>query len=126
MNEPSTKTTPVGEESRPSCRDIRRIDLTEFRDRGYLQEMNRRFLHPLGLALEFCCDGDGTVNHIGGIWDFRHDPEGMAFTDKELGTDVSRTRATNVNADWAELREAREKLFGNTVQPIPPRKDGGT
>lgn len=32
---------------------INYIDLTEFRERGYLQELNRQFLHPLGMALEW-------------------------------------------------------------------------
>lgn len=32
--------------------EIKRIDVAEFRSEGYLQEVNRRFLHPLGLALE--------------------------------------------------------------------------
>lgn len=32
--------------------DIKRIDAAEFQAEGYLQEVNRRFLHPLGLALE--------------------------------------------------------------------------
>lgn len=30
----------------------KRIDIKEFREKGYLQELNRNFLHPLGLALE--------------------------------------------------------------------------
>jgi len=28
------------------------ISLEEFRKLGYLQELNRRFLHPLGLSME--------------------------------------------------------------------------
>jgi len=32
--------------------DVERIDVAEFRRVGYLAELNRRFLHPLGLALE--------------------------------------------------------------------------
>lgn len=31
---------------------IKRMSPAEFRDLGYLQELNRRFLHPLGMALE--------------------------------------------------------------------------
>lgn len=31
---------------------VKRMPVNEFRDDGYLQEVNRRFLHPLGLALE--------------------------------------------------------------------------
>jgi hypothetical protein len=36
--------------------DIERMAISEFVDEGYLQEVNRRFFHPLGLALE-----DGSV-----------------------------------------------------------------
>jgi hypothetical protein len=32
--------------------EIKRIDIAEFRAEGYMQEINRRLLHPLGLALE--------------------------------------------------------------------------
>lgn len=32
---------------------INHIDIGEFRDSGYLQEANRTFFHPLGLALEW-------------------------------------------------------------------------
>jgi hypothetical protein len=28
------------------------MNIAEFREAGYLQESNRRFFHPLGLALE--------------------------------------------------------------------------
>lgn len=31
---------------------VKYIDPEEFREEGYLQEVNRRFLHPLGLAIE--------------------------------------------------------------------------
>ncbi len=60
---------------------MKRIDIAEFRDRGFLQEANRRFFHPLGLALEVIVEKDGTCT-LGGVWDYRDDPEGMFF-DKE-------------------------------------------
>ena len=34
------------------------IDVNEFIEEGYLQELNRRFLHPLGLALTVAADAD--------------------------------------------------------------------
>ena len=36
--------------------DTKYIDIKEFKDKGYLQEVNRRFFHPLGLALEIKID----------------------------------------------------------------------
>lgn len=54
------------------------ISIKEFREKGYLQELNRQFLHPLGLALSVEINDDGTEN-LGGIWDYREDPEGMKY-----------------------------------------------
>ena len=35
------------------------MDIREFRDKGYLQEVNRQFFHPLGLALCVVCPAEG-------------------------------------------------------------------
>ncbi len=58
--------------------DVKRMDIKEFREMGLLAEVNRVFFHPLGLALEICVDDDGTEN-LGGIWDYRDDPEGVLY-----------------------------------------------
>ena len=60
-------------------RAVKRIDIKEFQERGYLQEANRLFFHHLGLALEVIVDDkDGSVK-LGGVWDSREDPEGIVF-----------------------------------------------
>lgn len=57
------------------------MQISEFRKLGYLQELNRLFLHPLGLSL-FVIVEDETGNEIiGGIKDYRE--EGIIF-DPEL------------------------------------------
>jgi hypothetical protein len=59
--------------------DIKRMSIKEFRSLGFLQEANRLFFHPLGLALEVTID-DGTDEEcLGGIWDYREDEVGMVF-----------------------------------------------
>jgi hypothetical protein len=63
--------------------DIKRIDIKEFRSEGFLQEVNRKFFHPLGLALEVIIEKDGTAK-LGGIWDYREDPEGNFFSEDVL------------------------------------------
>lgn len=40
-------------------KEIKRIDIKEFREKGYIQELNRRFLHPLGMAIEVVVDDKG-------------------------------------------------------------------
>ena len=39
------------------------IDIKEFREQGYLQELNRTFLHPLGMALYITLDEDGNEKY---------------------------------------------------------------
>lgn len=59
---------------------IKKIDIKEFRELGFLQEANRLFFHPLGLALEVNVNDDGT-EELSGVWDYREDPEGILFGD---------------------------------------------
>jgi len=55
------------------------IDAKEFREEGYLQEVNRRFFHPLGLALEIIQNKETEEYQFNGIADYRDDPEGVFF-----------------------------------------------
>lgn len=87
------------------------MDLQEFVERGYLQEVNRIFLHRLGLALEVTEDEDGL--RLTGIQDVRDDPEGMIF-----GAITDLAKAQRVHADLARHDAARLRLFGWTVQPV--------
>lgn len=56
--------------------NIKKMSAKEFRELGLLQEVNRLYLHPMGLALEIVVEDDGT-EHFGEVWDYRADPEGM-------------------------------------------------
>jgi hypothetical protein len=93
--------------------DIKRIDIKEFRELGFLQEVNRQFLHPLGLALEVIQEIDGSET-LGGVWDYRDDPEGMIFSD-DL---VDPQKIANVAAERAKHVEARIALLGDVIQPF--------
>lgn len=100
--------------------DIKRIDPAEFQSEGYLQEVNRQFLHPLGLALEVVKHDDGTTA-IGGVWDYRDDPEGIAFGGMDLAD-----KARHVAALWVDRAPARLAALGYVVQPIVPEvAEGG-
>lgn len=90
--------------------EIKRMDPAEFRELGFLQEVNRQFLHPLGLALEVVVEEDGSVA-MGGIWDFRDDPEGIV-----LARPPKVDAAAHVAIERERHREARERLMGSVVQ----------
>lgn len=77
------------------------MDINEFRDFGFLQEVNRKFFHPLGLALEIIIEEDGSAK-MGGVWDYREDPEGMFFVPTSMNID----KADRVE----ELRQSKVKF----------------
>lgn len=85
------------------------MSVAEFRSAGYLQEVNRLFLHPLGLALEVTVGEDGT-DELSGIWDYRADPEGIVFGDSMIRQDAIDT----VEAERLRHVVARVALFGGT------------
>ena len=105
--------------------DINYMDPKEFLDEGFLQEANRQFFHPLGLALEVYENEDGTVT-LSGIWDYRDDPEGMIF---ERWSDQSVIKAEHVENERRRHNAARVALGLPTsgVQPVGfvPKKGSG-
>lgn len=124
--------------------DIKHLDIAEFRSLGYLQEVNRQFFHPLGLAFEVvvntceACRGrgrravsgpgagvdddievtcpdchEGEVVRLGGIWDYREDPEGILFAE-----DIDTEKLAFVKAEFEKRSGRREAILapGRTVQ----------
>lgn len=97
--------------------DMRYIDIREFREQGYLQELNRQFLHPLGLALTITFDRDGN-ERLGAVWDCRDDPEGVYFVG-DIGRGVRGAKVERIARITEERRPAREAALGYFVQPVP-------
>lgn len=60
---------------------MKKMSIKQFREEGFLQEVNRQFLHPLGLALEVEIQEDGQ-EVIKNVWDCREDPEGIYLKGK--------------------------------------------
>ena len=102
------------------------MSVKEFVERGFLQEVNRRILHPCGLALVIH-EWEGTFE-FAGVWDARDDPEGIIFADSEPPDWQKRNR---VNEEWNVHVEGRGKrglklddpflriAAGKGVQPCP-------
>jgi len=108
----------------------KKMDIEEFVEFGYLQEVNRRFFHPLGLAL--AADKprqydlvtkkrlpDGEME-LCGVWDQRDDLEGILF-DK-----VDVEKAERVTGEMKKRRAARRALpeciskgFTSGLQKVP-------
>jgi len=89
------------------------IDPKEFVDFGHLQELNRGYLHPLGMALAVLEEDDGSVS-LAGIIDHRDDPEGMIFTT------VNKDKAERVARERDVKMPVRTKALGFWQQPVEP------
>lgn len=96
--------------------NIRKMDVREFRELGYLQELNRRFLHPLGLALEVVQNDDGT-EELGDVWDCREDPEGLMFAPGTIDFD----KARRIHEEGEIKYRVRHERYGWYTQPYRPR-----
>lgn len=90
------------------------MDIKEFRQGGYLQEVNRQFLHPLGLALEVEIDDETGSESLGGIWDYRDDPEGMLFADGMIDLGKVKRIRDEKNAKSG----VRVELIGSVIQAV--------
>lgn len=97
----------------PEASDRKYMSLEEFKDSGYLQEVNRRFLHPLGLALELGAATPDGVLYINGIWDCRDDPEGIRFAPPPPSVD----KVMAVDAEWQTREPLRTAALGYMIQP---------
>lgn len=91
--------------------NIKYMNIKEFREEGYLQEANRLFFHPLGLALEVVIDENNNES-LGGIHDYRKDPEGTVYGNGI----IKQYKIDNVSKLREAKREYREKLLGNIIQ----------
>ena len=85
----------------------------------YLPELNRQFLHPLGLALEIVVDDEGNET-IGGVWDCREYLEGIHYN---LEDDVERRtkfrkKIANVEAEMEKRECARREKLGFFIEPV--------
>lgn len=88
------------------------VHAQEFRER-YLQEINRLFLHPLGMALAVNVDDDGETTGLAGVIDSRDDPEGFIYGEGILDQD----KADSVAAELASKAVTRHEAFGWLYQP---------
>ena len=95
------------------------IPIKEFRELGFLQEANRLFFHPHGLALEVVVAPDGGMS-LGGVWDYREDPEGIVFEEGGL----SQSKAYVVASEKLRHEEARTELLGGSIQEMADKSGG--
>jgi len=104
---------------------INKMTVKEFQEQGFLQEVNRQFFHPLGIALEVIIDRNGEMK-FGKVWDYRVDEDGMRYDLKN--SNLERIQRFQKNANHIEsLRkekaEKRMQILGYVIEPIPSEEE---
>lgn len=94
--------------------DRRMMRAEDFAALGFLQEINRQWLHPRGMALSIEVDNVTGGARWGGVWDSRHDAEGIIFIEPP-----DAAKAMMVEADAAPRFGARQAALGYIIQPSP-------
>jgi hypothetical protein len=89
------------------------LTIKDFVELGYLQEVNRLFFHPRGLALGVSLDKE--KYELAEILDARDDMEGFVFDES-----LSKKKAKQVELEYKKHLTARNKLFKTKrgIQPI--------
>jgi hypothetical protein len=101
--------------------DMEFVDISKFRKEGYLQELNRQFLHPLGMSLIVSIDNDTGKESILGIEDGRSDPKGMFYDFKNYDDDRKTTALKNevyVETQRRKIYKCRDKDVKYGVESI--------
>lgn len=96
------------------------INIKEFRKKGYLQELNRRFLHPLGLALEVLIDEAG-IEKLGDIWDYRNDEEGIYYDISNSSSerkDKFNKNKSFIDTELENRCKKRKEILGFDIEPL--------
>lgn len=98
----------------------KKLLVSDFRKQGYLQELNRQFLHPLGLSLEVLSYEDGH-EEFGSIYDYRTDESGIVFD--LINSDNARindfiSKANNIKREKKRIQKNRKKLYKYQIEPI--------
>lgn len=99
---------------------IKLINIKEFREKGYLQELNRLFLHPIGLAMAIGINEHGE-EFFNGIWDYRKDAEGIYYDLKNSNEERISKFLKNEKFIKLEIEKRRSKridLLGDNIEPI--------
>jgi hypothetical protein len=120
-------------------KEIKMMDIGEFVENGYLQEANRIFFHPLGLAMSVSVTLSRWRHFLiliyfafkslfskkiyipWEIWDYREDSEGLYFDFKHCGEEMIKgaiKKSIFINNEIIKRATIREKLFYNESSKI--------
>ena len=87
---------------------------------GLLFEINRKVLHPLGLALSVECDDEtDEVKGFAYLWDSTADPEGIRFSPESFMEGFEKLKKYLLAIDVENVLNQRRAALGYIVQDTP-------
>ena len=103
------------EEKTEMSEEIKTTDMTFIKDSGLLFEINRRVLHPFGLAISVREDVLTDEWVVANVWDYRDDEEGMIFEEETFQHGLDKLNKFMENIGNEKLRK-RKELLGYVIQ----------
>jgi hypothetical protein len=100
--------------------DSRPVDVDFFIDSGLLFELNRQFLHPLGIALAVRAAADGQKTWA--FKDHRARPGELTFSKDQL-ENGRRKFVRFLRAAGGKVMARRDRALGSSVQHVEPSWD---
>lgn len=95
------------------------MDPDEFIRQGFLQEANRLFFHPRGLALMMLvCPSETRHIGIGAVLQDKTDPLGFTYGTLTVTRAEAQARADRVEAALHDYFRARVNVLGSAIQPL--------
>jgi len=91
------------------------MDIKEFVDNGLLQELNRTFLHPLGLALEVGQRPDGVWDLVG-VVDERANTGGLIYTGQVREDAFRKANKATLLREFKSV--SRKDKYSYDIQPL--------
>ena len=93
---------------------MKTMSIDEFVKEGYLQEVNRRLLHPMGVSLDLNSNASSII-------DARDDIEGLYYDYIEMSEDeqmTMRARFDNIEDVIKKRKHKRKHILGFIIEPI--------
>lgn len=101
---------------------LKRMSLDEFVGKGYLQEANRQFFHPVGIALMVEYNDELlSYTKLSGVLDGRDDAEGFYYPDEWINTPEAEIKRAFIAEERERFRKLRLSNLGFSIQSVRPR-----
>jgi hypothetical protein len=96
---------------------IEKLSMKEFVDGGYLQEVNRRFFHILGLSIDV--KQKNNKYEFSGIWDFRGVTGGVRFAKDIIESEDFINKTNKIKNEMKTASADRKAIYDEISQAVP-------